>query len=67
MTKSITILKEKIGDNHQIKIDDTAKKGEIYHGLQQRTTCKQLMFYHAEGACKRSDAENDLNFDDNAI
>ena len=56
-----------MGDNYQTKVDDTAKKGEIYDVLQQCTTCGQLMFYHAEGVCKRSDTESDLNFDDDAI
>ena len=67
MTKTITKLKEILGDDYETKIELAAKNGDIYDVLQQCTSCKQLMFYHPEGACTRGDSEDKITFDEKSL
>ena len=67
MTKAINKLKEILGENYDIKIELAAKNGDMYDVLQQCTSCNQLMFYHPEGACTRSDSENKIIFDEKSL
>ena len=67
MTKAITKLKNSLGDEYENKLEKTVKDGNIYDVLQGCATCEQLMFYHPEGACTRSDKEDALIFDQKSL